>query len=465
MAEPASIRTKNPGAMWPGPTATKWGSTDFIALNDGTGQGNKIAIFDTWVQGICAQLDLWRTSDKYRNKQFSDAIAIWSGGNNVEDYIAYVLKRVPGMDRNTVMNDEFWKGPMGLAFLKAQAGHEAGKKYPAPDDDWAEAQRRVFEGGGLVVPAQSSAEPAWLGNARKLSGLTEIVGSRHEAKVLEFFAEAGHPEIHDDETAWCAAFANAMLRRAGYAGTGSLAARSFLTWGTTLDAPRLGCIVVYKRGDSEWQGHVNFFTRKVGSKIYGIGGNQSNAVNETGINEADVLGYRWPLITGASKPMTPAKPPAATPNKSAATAAAGAAGGAVVVGAGTAAAQSGLSAPEILAIITCVSVAAGGVILIIYRIVKGHWPWTSTGNQSLELLPLSLPSSGPSLEQVSADLLAVSSAASPVTPLPRRSASKKPRKRSARPSRKTRTQPRKSSNSKRTAARKSAPRRKPKSRS
>jgi len=149
--EPASIRTKNPGAMWPGPRATKWGSKRWVYLNDGTGQGgggkgNKIAIFDTWVDGICAQLDLWRTSPNYRNKRFDQAIAIWSGGNHVEAYIRYVLTRIPSMSRGTIMNDEFWNGPMGLKFLKVQAGHEAGKTIPAPEGDWIEAQRRVMSG-------------------------------------------------------------------------------------------------------------------------------------------------------------------------------------------------------------------------------------------------------------------------------------------------------------------------------
>lgn len=148
--EVASVRSRNPGAMWPGKIPTKWGSTRSEALADGTGQGNKIAYFDTFVQGICAQLDLWRTSPNYRNKRFEDAIAIWSGHNSVEQYIAYVLKRVPGMTRSTVMNDEFWSGPMGLAFLKAQAGHEAGKPYPAPPEDWIKAQSIVMDG---TVPA------------------------------------------------------------------------------------------------------------------------------------------------------------------------------------------------------------------------------------------------------------------------------------------------------------------------
>lgn len=64
-----------------------------------------------------------------------------------------------------------------------------------------------------------------------LEGLKEIVGGQHERQIVAFFAEAGHPWVKDDETAWCAAFEHAMLGRAGIKGTGSLAARSYLDWG------------------------------------------------------------------------------------------------------------------------------------------------------------------------------------------------------------------------------------------
>lgn len=144
MREPASIRSKNPGAMWFSDRARKWGATHAEQLNDGTGQNNNIAHFPTYVQGICAQLDLWRSSKHYKNKRFADAIAVWSGGNHVESYIKFVLERVPGMTRDTIMDDAFWRSSNGIAFLKAQAAHEAGKPYPAPEGDWFEAQRRVL---------------------------------------------------------------------------------------------------------------------------------------------------------------------------------------------------------------------------------------------------------------------------------------------------------------------------------
>lgn len=154
MKEPASIRYKNPGAMWGSALAIKWGAAKkAVSLNDGTGQGNNIAVFPTYVHGICAQLDLWRSSPRYKNKPFSEAIRVWSGGNHVESYIKFVLDRVPGMQRDTIMDDAFWRSPMGIQFLKAQAWHEAGERYPAPDADWVEAQRIVMNGKALPKPA------------------------------------------------------------------------------------------------------------------------------------------------------------------------------------------------------------------------------------------------------------------------------------------------------------------------
>lgn len=155
--EPASIRYKNPGAMWGSALAIKWGaSKQAVTLNDGKNQGNNIAVFPTFVQGICAQMDLWRTSPNYKNKRFADAIAIWSGHNSVESYISFVTSRVPGMTRDTVMDDSFWRGPMAIGFLKAQAWHEAGKQYPAPDADWITAQKRVLSG----VPTPNTVKKA-----------------------------------------------------------------------------------------------------------------------------------------------------------------------------------------------------------------------------------------------------------------------------------------------------------------
>jgi hypothetical protein len=131
--------------MWGGNALTKkWGATANIGLKDGTGQGNTIAMFPTMVAGACAQFDLWRSSKNYRNKRLADAIRTWSGGNSVNAYVAFLTARVPGLTANTVINDDYLKSPKGVALMKAQAWHEAGKPYPMTDAEWSQAQAKVF---------------------------------------------------------------------------------------------------------------------------------------------------------------------------------------------------------------------------------------------------------------------------------------------------------------------------------
>ena len=165
------------------PIPLRWGSTKTEYLGDGTGQGNNIAYFDTWVNGICAQLDLWRNSPKYKDEPFNEAIAIWSGGNNVESYIQYVLGRVPGMRRDTTMNDVFWKGPMGLGFLKAQAAHEAGQPtYPAPAADWLKAQQTIF--GGPRMGTVKSVQLNVRARARTTSDIVVVLDQGAQVQIL-----------------------------------------------------------------------------------------------------------------------------------------------------------------------------------------------------------------------------------------------------------------------------------------
>jgi len=138
-------------------------------------------------------------------------------------------------------------------------------------------------------------EPEWLQIARGELGVKENTSrTRHNATIVQYFREAGFAGIKDDETAWCAAFVGAVLKRAGLPTTKSLLARSYLKWGKKLTSPRLGCIVILKRGNSSWQGHVGFFIRETRTHVYLLGGNQSNSVNIAKYPKTKLLGYRWP---------------------------------------------------------------------------------------------------------------------------------------------------------------------------
>lgn len=142
----------------------------------------------------------------------------------------------------------------------------------------------------------------WMDIAKKYVGLEETPGPGNNKTVVEFFKKAGHPEVKTDSTPWCSAFVGAILADAGFVGTHSLLARSWLTWDGALKVtkPSYGDIVVFKRGSSTWEGHVAFFVREEAGYVYALGGNQSDSVCYMKFPKANVIGYRRP-VEGALK--------------------------------------------------------------------------------------------------------------------------------------------------------------------
>jgi uncharacterized protein (TIGR02594 family) len=145
-------------------------------------------------------------------------------------------------------------------------------------------------------------DPVWLKLAKGELGTKEIAGAQHNPAVLRYFADAGFPEIDNDETAWCAAFANAMLQRSGYDGSKSLAARSFMNWGKPVAKPYPGCIaVLWRDSPRSANGHVAFWLSERGDKVKLLGGNQGNQVSMEEFPRDRVLGYREPTTLAKSR--------------------------------------------------------------------------------------------------------------------------------------------------------------------
>lgn len=136
-------------------------------------------------------------------------------------------------------------------------------------------------------------KPAWLQLAENELGVSEIPGPKNNPRILEY-QKFTTLKASDDEVPWCSAFANFSMIGAGQKGTWSAAARSWLAYGTGLTVPAYGCIVVLRRGKSNWQGHVGFYvgTDKNGNYMI-LGGNQSNKVSIQPFKATDVLGLRW----------------------------------------------------------------------------------------------------------------------------------------------------------------------------
>lgn len=137
-------------------------------------------------------------------------------------------------------------------------------------------------------------DPTWLVAAWAEYGQRERVGTATNPRIARMFADAGHPGIASDETAWCAAFVGAVLERSGLRSTRSLAARSYLDWGEPLDAPRLGAVAVFARGADPASGHVAFCLGECGTGLVVLGGNQGDLVGVTLMPRARLLALRWP---------------------------------------------------------------------------------------------------------------------------------------------------------------------------
>lgn len=143
-----------------------------------------------------------------------------------------------------------------------------------------------------VTQAVSQATTSAMEIARGWEGVTE---TGQPAALSKFFQQAGF-SLDPRETAWCAAFANASLAQAGLKGTGSLAARSFETWGEGVDPSQAmpGDVAVFSRPEAGPNaGHVGFFQGyNPDGSIRVLGGNQSNSVSVTDMPASQLLGIR-----------------------------------------------------------------------------------------------------------------------------------------------------------------------------
>lgn len=127
--------------------------------------------------------------------------------------------------------------------------------------------------------------PPWYIVAKKEHGVTEVEGATHNQRILEYH-QATTLKAKDDETSWCSSFENWCLEQCGYPTTKSAVARSWETYGQKVakNNLKIGDIVVFKRGNQGWQGHVAFYAGqrrryKGADQILCLGGNQNNKVS------------------------------------------------------------------------------------------------------------------------------------------------------------------------------------------
>lgn len=142
-------------------------------------------------------------------------------------------------------------------------------------------------------------EPHWLTKARAHIGTREIVGPKHNPTIMGWIKRLGTKilgiAVNDDETPWCGTFMAAVLHtECGFSAPKiAVRASSWDAWGVKVSKPYLGAVARFQRPGG---GHVGLITGlSVDGKLLRVlGGNQSNAVNETWIERNRAVAYRWP---------------------------------------------------------------------------------------------------------------------------------------------------------------------------
>lgn len=142
-------------------------------------------------------------------------------------------------------------------------------------------------------------DPAWLIEARKHLGVTEIKGPKTADFISRWLRHLG-AWWSDDETPWCGVFVAACVEAASLPIPKFwMRAKAWAEWGTRLSEPATGCVVVFERKGG---GHVGFVVgRTENGNLLVLGGNQGNRVCISPFDRTRVIGYYWP--PGLSLPI------------------------------------------------------------------------------------------------------------------------------------------------------------------
>jgi uncharacterized protein (TIGR02594 family) len=137
----------------------------------------------------------------------------------------------------------------------------------------------------MSLPRDSRADANSMPDGPHVNGLRSDGEPTRVVAVAERY-RGTNPTGHS--RAWCALFANMVLARTGYGGTGSAAARSFARYGRAASGPAPGVIAV-------WPHHVGFVVGAVApGRIRVISGNHNHRVAEGTYSTRSVMAFRYP---------------------------------------------------------------------------------------------------------------------------------------------------------------------------
>lgn len=123
-------------------------------------------------------------------------------------------------------------------------------------------------------------------------------------RILQEYLRDGGIHLNPAQTAWCAAYTNASLGKAGLPiADNPMGARGLLKWGRETMDPHRGDVVVAGRSDPaenrKGLGHAGFFEGfdpRNPDNLLVLGGNTGDEVNIASIPRERVLGFRRPAL-------------------------------------------------------------------------------------------------------------------------------------------------------------------------
>lgn len=149
-------------------------------------------------------------------------------------------------------------------------------------------------------PPPDTESAPWMKHAKAEVDQTEIPGSRHNPRIIEYHATTTL-KATADETPWCSSFVNWALKQSNIKGTNSAAAISWMKWGKATGAINGAVTVIYnsKAANSSLSSsgnHVGFLVQETATHYVLLGGNQSDKVKVSFFPKKSwaLRGYRWP---------------------------------------------------------------------------------------------------------------------------------------------------------------------------
>jgi len=132
--------------------------------------------------------------------------------------------------------------------------------------------------------------PKMLLESIRIYGTEEVPGADNSGIIMSWAKELGIKSYTTDAIPWCGLSMAIVAKRAGKVlPEKPLWARNWLKFGNSVVIPKLGDVLIFKRGPG---GHVTLYVGEDETHYHGIGGNQSDSINITRLPKSSLLGAR-----------------------------------------------------------------------------------------------------------------------------------------------------------------------------